>query len=228
MSTVTPPKPPADASSPVLDDASRAQLVHNVSVGALVVCPILIFMPPRKFDIYTIALMGSMVVSGNHLTYEYTGRSFLARMKARMASLQSMSEGRLPEKAMAMQIRLRQERERREMMQQAHAIPAQQVEEAMEESPVLDEVRRKREEAFEEEKKERSVLQKVWMGDEGHDWKAKRDQKEREALEEGKGYADLIMDQIWEVWNWGKERAGNVKEKDEEVAKQTTDHKAKR
>jgi hypothetical protein len=48
-------------------------------------------------------------------------------------------------------------------------------------------------------------------------WKVERDRKEKEAMEEGKGYGDLITEQIWEVWNWGKGRAEGLKEKDEEV-----------
>jgi hypothetical protein len=55
------------------------------------------------------------------------------------------------------------------------------------------------------------------MGNEGDDWKQKRDQKEKEALEEGRGYGGLIMDQIWEVWNWGRDKAEEVKEIDEKV-----------
>jgi len=38
------------------------------------------------------------------------------------------------------------------------------------------------------------------------DWKVARDAREKEALEEGRGYGGLIVDQIWEVWNWGRER----------------------
>ncbi|GAM35074.1 hypothetical protein TCE0_015r03089 [Talaromyces pinophilus] len=46
--------------------------------------------------------------------------------------------------------------------------------------------------------------QKIWMGSETENWKEKRLREEQEALDEGKGYGDLIMDHIWEVWNWGK------------------------
>lgn len=35
-------------------------------------------------------------------------------------------------------------------------------------------------------------------------WKAQREKEIRDDLEEGKGYQDMILDQIWEVWNWGK------------------------
>ena len=35
-------------------------------------------------------------------------------------------------------------------------------------------------------------------------WKIEREKEIQEDLEEGKGFGDMIMDQIWEVWNWGK------------------------
>jgi hypothetical protein len=213
-----------------MDDESRAKLVHNVSLAALIVCPLVMALPPRKFDIYTGLLMTGTFLGGNQLAYEYTGRSFLARCKARMQALQSLSSGEnsLPEKAKIMQVRLREEREMRDRMnrekQGLYANPG--VEEKMEkESAVLDEVRRKREEE-EKERKERGIIGKVWMGGEPDDWKAKRDKREREALAEGRGYGGLIMDQIWEVWNWGKDRTEDLKEKDEEVVKVQKEHKA--
>ena len=35
-------------------------------------------------------------------------------------------------------------------------------------------------------------------------WKAERAREIKEDVEEGKGFGDMIVDQIWEVWNWGK------------------------
>lgn len=63
----------------------------------------------------------------------------------------------------------------------------------------------------------KGVLEKVWMGGEGEDWKQQRDRKEKEALEEGRGYGGLIADQIWEVWNWGRGEVEKVREVDERV-----------
>lgn len=46
---------------------------------------------------------------------------------------------------------------------------------------------------------------KVWYGSEDRDgWKEKRDREVKEKFDEGKGIGDVIMDQIWEVWTWGK------------------------
>ncbi|WPG99198.1 Hypothetical protein R9X50_00200900 [Acrodontium crateriforme] len=35
-------------------------------------------------------------------------------------------------------------------------------------------------------------------------WKAQREQEIKDDIEEGKGIADMITDQVWQVWNWGK------------------------
>ena len=80
----------------------------------------------------------------------------------------------------------------------------------------------------EQQKKDRGLLEKVWMGGEPDDWKAKRDQKEKEALEEGRGYGGLIMDQIYEVWGWGKEKTEEVKEMDEKILAMKKREKAER
>ena len=209
-----------------MDDESRAKLVHNVSLAALIVCPLVMALPPRKFDIYTGLLMTGTFLGGNQLAWEYTGRSFLDRCKARMQAIQSMGDGSLPEKAKIMQVRLREERERRERregMQTVYANPVAEKEKKEKvESKVLDEVRRTKEE---EQRRERGIIEKVWLGGEGDDWKAKRDKREREALEEGRGYGGLIMDQIWEVWSWGKDKVEDVKEKDEEVVKERKEQK---
>lgn len=39
-------------------------------------------------------------------------------------------------------------------------------------------------------------------------WKAQREKEIQDDLDVGKGFGDMIMDQIWEVWNWGKKRDG--------------------
>ena len=46
--------------------------------------------------------------------------------------------------------------------------------------------------------------ERLWMGGEAAGWKERRLREEQEALAEGKGYWDLIAEQVWEVWNWGR------------------------
>jgi hypothetical protein len=37
-------------------------------------------------------------------------------------------------------------------------------------------------------------------------WAQERNQEVQDALDVGKGFADIIIDQVYEVWNWGKKR----------------------
>lgn len=56
---------------------------------------------------------------------------------------------------------------------------------------------------------EKGMLGRLWMGEEKEGWKEKRLEEERKALEEGKSYTDLIVEQIWDVWNWDKKKGGD-------------------
>lgn len=134
---------------------------------------------------------------------EYTGRSIPESLHS-MALRKSKTE--LPsDRAREVKALLQQERDR----QRATGIQIEHGKEG--------ETTRALREKMELEKKERGVLEKLWMGEEGSDWKKKRDERERVALQEGKGYADLIMEQIWEVWNWGRDTMEDVKKEDEKV-----------
>ena len=46
----------------------------------------------------------------------------------------------------------------------------------------------------------RGIFRKVWMGDEKAGWQERRLEREKEELESGKGYGDLIMEQVREVF----------------------------
>ena len=37
-------------------------------------------------------------------------------------------------------------------------------------------------------------------------WAQERNQEVQDALDVGKGFADIIIDQVYEVWHWGKKR----------------------
>lgn len=43
-------------------------------------------------------------------------------------------------------------------------------------------------------------------GYEQNSWKARRQREIKKDVEEGKGFGDMITDQIWEVWNQGKKK----------------------
>jgi hypothetical protein len=53
---------------------------------------------------------------------------------------------------------------------------------------------------------EKGMFGRLWMGEEKEGWKERRLEEERKALEEGKGYMDMIFEQVWEVWNWDKKK----------------------
>ncbi len=74
-----------------------------------------------------------------------------------------------------------------------------------------------------EEEEKKGLLKKIWMGNEGSDWRKERDEREKQALEEGRGYGGLIMDQIREVWYGGKDSDEALKEKDEKAGQEKTD-----
>lgn len=95
----------------------------------------------------------------------------------------AITDGGLPEQARRNQELIRQERLRREA--------------------ALPEAERKMKEE-ERRKKELGVIDRLWMGGESENWKEERAKKEKEALDDGRGYQGLIMDQIWEVWTGKK------------------------
>jgi hypothetical protein len=47
------------------------------------------------------------------------------------------------------------------------------------------------------------------------DWKMQRLREEQEKLDEGEGYADMIKDQIWQVWNQEEKKVEDLKGKDD-------------
>ncbi|KAL3418742.1 hypothetical protein PVAG01_10458 [Phlyctema vagabunda] len=179
MSTSTSSTPlasqPASSSA---TEQQNAKLLSTLSVAGLIICPLIMALPPRKLDIYTISLLSATAVSGNHVAQTYTGRSIVSRL----TPAEPMND--LPARAQEMQRQLMEEKRAAETAKGAAL-----------------------------EKKDESLLKKVWMGDEGDDWKAKRDQREKEALEAGKGYGDLIVDQVWEVWNRKKKDGKDGEEK---------------
>lgn len=78
-------------------------------------------------------------------------------------------------------------------------------ERAKEVQRILREEREKSRKTLErQEPQEKSLLGKIWMGDEKEGWKERRLEEEKKALEEGKTYTDMIFEQIWEVLNWDK------------------------
>ncbi|KAI9833473.1 MAG: hypothetical protein M1819_003631 [Sarea resinae] len=173
-----------------------ARFKTTTSYTLLVASPILMLLPPRKLDLYTFSLATAFVLSANHLSVERSGRSIPQRLLERPTAYL----GGLPsERAKELQEQLRVERMARE--------------------------REARERDIKEGREaDKGFLEKVWMGGESENWKERRLQEEREALEEGRGYGDLIMEQIREVWGRGKEEA-EAQKKDAEAESGTVERK---
>lgn len=172
----------------------------------IVAAPILIAAPPRRLDLNTAGLFAAFGVSANYLYKDSNphGRGLVGDLGVKYfgaspVSTQSTSTrdgltnlfNTLPtEKAEKVQAQLRAAKE--------STINTQEELEKYQSTKRFE---------------DRSLPEKIWMGSEAENWKEKRLREEQEALDEGKGYGDLIMDHIWEVWNWGK--PGDQKKRDE-------------
>lgn len=164
------PQPPQR--QPTSNETSRyANLLHNTALIALVACPVLILLPPRKLDFYTFGLCGATAYSANFLIREQTGRSIWRHNSQPKRTHAPLNHPSIP--------------------------PTEQANLQRELQNAGKELQRVRNESV-------SVTEQVQS--QRDVWKAQREQEIKEDVEEGKGFGDMIMDQIWEVWNWGKKR----------------------
>ncbi|RAO70723.1 uncharacterized protein BHQ10_006735 [Talaromyces amestolkiae] len=183
----------------------------------VVAAPILIAAPPRKLDLNTAALSAAFGISANYLYKDsnphgrglvddlgvkYFGTSPVSTQptSTRDGGISSLFNTLPTEKAQQVQAQLRAAKE--------SSIKTQEELEKYQTAKRFD---------------DRSIPEKIWMGSEAENWKEKRLREEQEALDEGKGYGDLIMDHIWDVWNWGKpndqKKRDEVNEKKERSSK---------
>ncbi|KAJ5398086.1 hypothetical protein N7509_006199 [Penicillium cosmopolitanum] len=119
---------------------------------------------------FLVAAPVAFCVSANHITRERTGRSIVDRIEARITTRPAVLRELPSERAQEIQARLRAAREA-------------QMKEAVGEE--LEKLKAR-------EAQEQGVVQRVWMGGEAPGWMERRLQEEQKALEEGKGYGDLI------------------------------------
>ncbi|RKF62849.1 putative rhomboid family membrane protein [Golovinomyces cichoracearum] len=171
-----------------VDQDLRQRYIHYTSWACLIGGPIILALPPRKLDLYTLGILIGIFAGANEVSREQTGISMIDRIGQRLAR----STAALPPQAVELQQRRqREERERTRKMQDVQRISYSDNSlhsTTNQEAPV-------------DQKKSTGFWHKVWMGGEDENWREERLRKEREALESGKGYFDLIKDQVWEVWN---------------------------
>jgi hypothetical protein len=160
------------------------RIIKNLAIGGVIVCPIIALLPPRKLDLYTFSLGVGFYLSADYLCEVNTGRGLVQQFSpARAVGLPT-------ERAREMQKIIREEREKGRRMDGVLSG----------ENGVAGSGSRN---------EEKGVLRQLWMGDEKEGWKERRLEEERKALEEGKGYMDMIFEQIWEVWNWDKKKGND-------------------
>ncbi|KAH8173980.1 hypothetical protein LIA77_05399 [Sarocladium implicatum] len=157
----------------------RNPIIHNFALGGTILIPLVMAMPPRRFDLRFFALASTWSLASNQLAYEYTGTSIYGRIGNRFSSAMDMG---LPEAAKKTQQLIKEQKERDAAL--------------------------KRRIGQEEEAKSAGLtgaVNDVWMGGESADWKKKRAEEDRRSLEEGKGFSGIIIDQISDVFsgNWG-------------------------
>jgi hypothetical protein len=153
---------------------------RNLAIGLFVACPVIALLPPRKLDLYTLALGGVWIASASHVSGIRSGRTMFQR------ALEPSVESGPTDKYREMQKQLRE-----------RGIQGS------------------------DKNKQQGVVEKIWMGDQGEDWKVKRAEKEREVLQSGEGYGTLIMDQIKEVWTGKKKDDEESGEKAQETERKS-------
>lgn len=214
---MTQPPPTNDTQPPDLTPAYLT-FQHYTALGFLIGAPVLIALPPRKLDFYTFALGSGFVLSASHL---YRERSRRASPFGGLANTREVGrEGEKKTRYEVVQEQLRRERLDQRSQRRLLELPpdgdasgqVQGVEEE-EDGDDDDETGRSRSGI-------RKGLEKVWMGSEKPGWRERRLAEEQEKISQGEGYGGMIMDQIWEVWNWGKERGEELEEKDREALKE--------
>lgn len=161
----------------------------------LVASPILIALPPRKLDPMAVFLASAFCVSANHVTREKTGRSIVDRIDSRIRSRPGLLRELPSERAEEVQAQLRAARDA-------------QIREG---APVGEEL----EKLKSRQKGEQALASRVWMGGESEGWMERRLKEEQKALDEGKGYGDLIQEHVMEVWSGRRKPEDANSKKDE-------------
>ncbi|KAK1756894.1 hypothetical protein QBC47DRAFT_377946 [Echria macrotheca] len=202
----TPPPPPSSSSSPPTDPTDSENkyngtppVLHNAAIAVALIGPLGLLLPGRGRG--TLSIQNAILGSGsfwalNQLAHDYTGKSILSRSNERWSQIlgfAGLGENALPtERAREVKRLIEEERARQ---------------------------RRERTEETETDtdpKKNKGVLGRLWYGRETKEgWKERRLEEERKALESGKGYSDLIVEQIKQVWEGGDGKKDDKKKGDD-------------
>ncbi|KAK5660128.1 hypothetical protein OQA88_13597 [Cercophora sp. LCS_1] len=197
------PQPPTSSDPPKEKYHGTPAPLHTAALVAAVVAPIGIFLPGRRgFSTFqNVFLTSGAFWAINQLSYDYTGKSVVERSNERWSkvlnSVSAAGDGLPTERAREVRAMLEAERRKRE--------------EGMSEAQrQMEQERRRKREAD-----ERGLLGKIWYGGEGADWKEKRMEEERQRREEGRGYGDLIWEQVKEAFGMDNKEGEKNKEGEE-------------
>jgi hypothetical protein len=183
MSSPQPPIPTPEERLALEQKARYDRTTRNLAIGCAILCPVIALLPPRKLDLYTFSLGVGFYLSADHLAQQHNGRPLFQQIRW------SSPIRELPTEKARETARIMREREEAEKGKARHeAVMRGDTQSA---------------------KEDRSLWNKVWMGDEDEGWKERRMAEEKKAMEEGKTYTSIILDQIWEVWSWEKKKDGN-------------------
>lgn len=151
------PPEPSPPSNPPATPPDSSSILRPIYTTLLVTCPIILLLPPRKLDLYTLGLFSAWVVSAEELAF--------GRAAASAAGARRKASGKNEQEI---------ENERKEDGKGGD----------------------------EKEKGEgvSGLLRTVWMGDEKPGWQRRRLEREKAELERGRGYGEMIMEQVWEVF----------------------------
>ncbi|KAL2266315.1 hypothetical protein VTJ83DRAFT_5667 [Remersonia thermophila] len=209
MSSSDPPSSsPSPTNKPESELPERNPILHNAALGLAVLAPIGLVLPSRgksRFNLQNALLGGTAFWAFNQLAHDYTGKSITARSSERWGALLGISP-KDKEAAAA------EEEAKNEKKKKAGIFRDLPTERAVRNKELIEAERRRRAEAegreyIPREERQRGFWGRLWMGGEKEGWREKRLEEEKKALESGKGYGGLIVDQVKEVWEgWGSSK----------------------
>lgn len=171
------PQPPQRQPTPP-ESNQYARTLHNVALVVLVACPVLALIPPRKLDFFTFGLVGTTVYSSDYLVREQTGRSIWQHVNGSRPPLAQAHLASIPPNEQAnLSKELQHAKQEMQRLRPESGLAGGSVTEELHATQSQREA-----------------------------WKTQREREIRDDLDVGKGFGDMIMDQIYEVWNWGKKR----------------------
>jgi hypothetical protein len=187
------PSPPVEAPAfarPSAEFYGTPPLIHYGALAIAVIAPATLLLPPRRLSVQNAILSFAGSWGANQVVYDFTGKSLYQRSAARWANFGSSLHA-LPPAAERTHELLKAEKEARR--KRLVATPMQ--------SQTSQDSQGRHTGASTQDSNKDGVLHKLWMGDEKEDWKEERLAKEREALEEGKGYWDIMSEHISDAFN---------------------------